>query len=55
MINCSPLILQGDYDDHSIYIKAFSDVTVFYPTVSIDVLNATNNETAFLELKIVFE
>ena len=34
--------------DNSIYIKVFSDGTVSYLTVSTDdVLNTTNNETAF--------
>ena len=41
---------------HAIYIKLFSDGTVSYITVSKnDVLNTTNNETAFYELTIVFE
>ena len=34
--------------DHDIYIKVFSNVTVSYIMVSTDdVLNTTNNETAF--------
>ena len=38
------------------YIKAFSAVTVSYPTVSTDdVLNNTNNETSFTEPTRVFE
>ena len=42
--------------DHDIYIKVFSGVTVSYLTYSTDdVLNTTNNETAFPELTIVFE
>ena len=37
---------------HAIYIKVFSDGTVSYLTVSTDdVLNTTNNETVFPELK----
>ena len=41
---------------HAIYIKVFSDGTVSYLTVSTDdVLNTTNNETAFTELKRAFE
>ena len=41
---------------HAIYIKVFTDVTVFYLTVSTDgVLNTTNNKTALPELKIVFK
>ena len=41
---------------HTIYIKVFTDGTVSYLTVSTDdVLNTTNNETAFTELIIVFE
>ena len=42
--------------DHYIYIKVFTEVIVSYPTVSTDdVINTTNNETAFPELTIVFE
>ena len=42
--------------DHSIYIKVFTDDTVSYLTVSTDdVLNTTNNENAFPELKRVFK
>ena len=42
--------------DHTIYIKVFSDGTVSYLTVSTDdVLNITNNETAFTELTRVFQ
>ena len=42
--------------DHAIYIKVFTDVTVYYIKVSTDdVLNTTNNETAFLELTRVFK
>ena len=41
---------------HDIYIKVFTDGTVSYLIVyTDDVLNATNNETAFTELKEVFE
>ena len=41
---------------HSIYIKIFYDGTVSYLTVSTnDILNTTNNETAFPELTKVFE
>ena len=40
----------------SVYIKVFSNGTVSYIMVSNDVfLNTTNNETAFNELRIVFE
>ena len=39
--------------DHAIYIKFFSDGTLSYLTVSTDdVLNNTNNETSFPELRI---
>ena len=42
--------------DHAIYIKVLFDGTVSYLTVSTDgVLNTTNNETEFPELRIVFE
>ena len=42
--------------DHSIYIKVFNYGTVFYPTVSTgDVINNTNNKTAFTELPVCFE
>ena len=42
--------------DHSIYIKSFSYGTVSYLTVSAyDVINTTNNDTAFTELRRVFE
>ena len=42
--------------DHTIYIKLFSGVTVSYPTVyTDDVLNTTNKDTAFTELKREFE
>ena len=42
--------------DHAIYIKVFNDGTVSYLTVSTyDVLNNINNDTAFPELKRVFE
>ena len=38
--------------NHVIYIKVFSDVTVSFITVSTnDVINTTNNETAFIELE----
>ena len=41
---------------YDIYIKVFTDVTVSYLTVSTDdVINTTNNETAFPELTLVFE
>ena len=42
--------------DHVIYIKVFSDGTVYYLIVSIDdFLNTTNNETASPELARFFE
>ena len=42
--------------DNDIYIKVFYGETLFYLTVSMyDVLNTTNNETAFTELEIVFK
>ena len=42
--------------DNAIYIKVFSDVTVYYLSGSTDdVLNTTNNETSFPELTRVFE
>ena len=42
--------------DYAIYIKVFSGVTVSYFTVSTnDVLNTTNNETQFPEIRKVFE
>ena len=42
--------------DHSIYITVFSDGTVSYLTVSTDdVLNTTNNENKFPELKRAFK
>ena len=42
--------------NHAIYIKVFSDGTVYYLTVSTgDVINSTNNETAFPEIRRVFE
>ena len=42
--------------DHAIYVKVLSNVTVSYLTVSPDdVLNTTNNETSFTELRRVFE
>ena len=42
--------------DHAIYIKVFDDGTVSYLTVSTDdVLNTTNNENTFPELKRVFK
>ena len=41
---------------HDIYIKVFTDGTVYYLTVSTDdVLNTTNNENAFPELTIYFK
>ena len=41
--------------DHAIYIKVFYDGRVSYLKVSnYDVLNTTNNKTAFTELRIVF-
>ena len=41
---------------HEIYIKVFSDGTVYHLTVSTDdFLNTTNNETEFTEPIIVFE
>ena len=42
--------------DHDIYIKVFADGTVSYLTVSTDdVLNTTNNENAFTEVKRLFK
>ena len=42
--------------DRAIYIKVFDNGTVSYLTVSTDdVLNTTNNEKAFPELKRVFK
>ena len=42
--------------DHAIYIKGFDDGKMSYLTVSTDdVLNTTNNENAFTELKRVFK
>ena len=42
--------------EHSVYIKVFTDVTVSYITVSTDdVLDTTNKETEFPELRSVFE
>ena len=42
--------------DHAIYIKVFSDITVYYITVyTDDFLNTTNNETEFTEITRVFE
>ena len=42
--------------DHAIYIKVFYDGRVSYLKVSnYDVLNTTNNKTAFTELRLVFE
>ena len=42
--------------DHSIYIKVFTDGTVYYLTVyTNDVLNTTNNETSFTELTKVLK
>ena len=42
--------------DHAIYIKVLYDVTVSYVIVyTDDVLNTTNNETEFAELRIIFE
>ena len=42
--------------DHDIYIKFFSDGTVYYIKVCTDdVLNTANNETEFTELTNVFE
>ena len=39
--------------DHAIYIKEFTDGTVYHLKVSTDdVLNTTNNEIAFPELTI---
>ena len=41
---------------HAIYIKLFSDVTVYYLTVSTDdVINTTNNDTVFPEVTIFFK
>ena len=40
----------------AIYIKVLSDVTVSYLTVfTSDVLNATNKETSFPELRNLYE
>ena len=42
--------------DHAIYIKVFFDVTVSYLIVfTDDVVNTTNNNTAFPELTRVFK
>ena len=42
--------------NNDIYIKAFSDGTVSYLTISTDdVLNSTNNETVFTELINILE
>ena len=42
--------------DHAIYIKVFTDGTVYYLTVSTDdVLNTTNNENAFTEIPRVLK
>ena len=42
--------------DHAVFIKVFADVTVSYITVSTDdVLNTTNNENLFPELKRVLK
>ena len=42
--------------DHSIYIKVFTDGTVYYITVyTNDVLNTTNNKTSFTELTKVLK
>ena len=42
--------------DHAIYIKVFTDVTVYYLRVSNDdVLNTTNNETEFNEPRRVLK
>ena len=42
--------------DHAVYIKVFSDGNFYFLTVSnYDVLNTTNNETEFPELKKLFE
>ena len=42
--------------DHDIYKKLFSDVTVSYlKAYTDDVLNTTNNETEFTELRRVLE
>ena len=42
--------------DHAIYIKLFTDGTVYYLTVSTDdFINTTNNETLFPELTRVFK
>ena len=41
--------------DHAIYIKEFSDGTFYYLTISTyGVINTTNNETEFTELRILF-
>ena len=41
---------------HAIYMKVFSDGTLFYITVyTEDIFNTTNNETEFLELTRFFE
>ena len=41
---------------HAIYIKVFTDGTVYYLTVSTDdVLNNTNNDTSFHEQTIFFK
>ena len=42
--------------DHAIYIKILYAITVYYLTVSTDdVLNTTNNEIEFPEIRIFFE
>ena len=41
---------------HAIYTKIFYDGTVSYITVyTYDILNTTNNETSFTQLRIFFE
>ena len=43
-------------NDHAIYIKIFSDITISYLMVyTDDVLNINNNKTSFTELRNVFE
>ena len=42
--------------DNDIYIKVFSDRTMYYLTVyTDDILNITNSETSFTKLTRIFE
>ena len=50
------IIYNNSTIDHGIYVKVFTDGTVFYLTVSTyDVLNTTDNEKLFTELTRVLE